>query len=202
MPAALRSKAVPVCDRSDQLGRHGRQDGGVQVAPMQEQIGRAVALLGIREIEIRQMLARVPYTVGPGRRLEGAGAQVLLQTSARRTRIALELIWMPAPMRWNCLACSYSRTLAPCRDSSPAKASPPMPAPMMANVAVAVMTSCLPRGRRLYKGQVSSSRRRCGNLGCIRRAQFFAMPVSGSGAPASRCSRFRTARRCGRSRHR
>ena len=46
--------------------------------------------------------------------------------------MALGRIWMPAPMRWNWLACSQTVTLAPCRDKRPASASPPMPAPTMA----------------------------------------------------------------------
>ena len=52
----------------------------MQVAAMQQQVRRAVSLLGLgAEAELEQMLARVPYAVGPGRRLEADLAQQRLQ---------------------------------------------------------------------------------------------------------------------------
>src|SRR5262249_27088818 len=50
----------------------------------------------------------------------------------RSTFIAFGSIWMPAPTRANCRACSYTWTSAPMRRNVAATAKPPMPAPTIA----------------------------------------------------------------------
>ena len=51
----------------------------MQVAAMQEQVGCAVARLGIREIELAKMLTGIPCAVAPGSRSECDAPQVRLQ---------------------------------------------------------------------------------------------------------------------------
>ena len=63
----------------DQLRRHGGEEGRVQIAAMHQEIGRAVALLGLgAEGQLGQVLAGVPHAGSPRTRLEGLPPQLRL----------------------------------------------------------------------------------------------------------------------------
>ena len=67
----------------DQFGGHARGQRLVQVAAMHEQIRRAVFRLGVgAERKLVFHRAGVPFAVGPGARLERAGADALFQADA------------------------------------------------------------------------------------------------------------------------
>src|SRR5437867_3389407 len=71
----------------------------MQVAAMQEQIGRPVSALGAdAEGELEQMLAAVPYAVGPGRRLEGKLSQQRFE-AARTRKSAVSSVRLSRPNR-------------------------------------------------------------------------------------------------------
>ena len=64
----------------NQLRRHGRDQGRVQVAAVHQQVGSAVARLGVcAEGQLRQVRAGVPHPVGPCGRCERAAPQIGLQ---------------------------------------------------------------------------------------------------------------------------
>jgi hypothetical protein len=65
------------------VGRHRTGQRGMEIATMGQQIGRAVFVLGRRpEQHVEQDLAGLPVAVVPRARIEGVGAQPVLQSQA------------------------------------------------------------------------------------------------------------------------
>ena len=91
----------------DELGRHGRGERGVQIAAMHQPIWRTVRALGFgAEGQLGQVSplfqTRATHACGANASRRSCASS----PSARSTRMALGLIWIPAPMRWNWFACS------------------------------------------------------------------------------------------------
>ncbi len=110
----------------DQLRRHGGEQRRVQIAAMHEEVGRAVARLGLgAECQLGQVLAGIPHAGGPGAGLEGLPFQLRLQPEraqhAHRVGAHLDAgadaLELPAPARRS----SRWRPAAPAARPAPAR---------------------------------------------------------------------------------
>ena len=114
---------------------------------MQEQVGRAVARLGIAEGRARRAARPCPT---PDASRSGGESRCAAGGAPGRAPPAPAWRWGSSGCRRRCAGTVWPARRphpgAPARDRSPASASPPMPAPTMAKRALAVMDATSRRG--------------------------------------------------------